>query len=189
MTKTNAIQKHNETNGTFNAESLIAQAIDKGVAVETMEKLLSMRRELKAEFAKEAYDSAMSRFQTDCPVIEKKKHVKNKDGSTRYSYAPLESIVSQVKIRLQQNGFSYAIDAQVQDGWVTAICKITHSQGHSEVSSFNVPVEKDSYMNEPQKFASALTFAKRYAFCNAFGILTGDEDDDSQIVKTTFVAR
>jgi hypothetical protein len=35
-------------------------------------------------------------------------------------------------------------------------------------------------MNEPQRFASALTFAKRYAFCNAFGILTGDEDDNAE---------
>ena len=30
-----------------------------------------MRRELKAEYAKEEFDSAMSRFQADCPIIEK----------------------------------------------------------------------------------------------------------------------
>jgi hypothetical protein len=34
-------------------------------------------------------------------------------------------------------------------------------------------------MTTPQKFASALTFAKRYAFCNVLGILTGDKDDDA----------
>ena len=34
-------------------------------------------------------------------------------------------------------------------------------------------------MSAPQKFASAMTFAKRYAFCNAFGILTSDEDVDA----------
>jgi ERF superfamily protein len=31
-------------------------------------------------------------------------------------------------------------------------------------------------MTAPQKYASVLTFAKRYALCNALGISTGDED-------------
>jgi hypothetical protein len=35
-------------------------------------------------------------------------------------------------------------------------------------------------MNAQQKVASALTYAKRYAFCNALGILTTDQDDDAQ---------
>ena len=44
----------------FSAETLIAQAIDKAVPVETMEKLLAMRRELKAEWAKEQFDAAIA---------------------------------------------------------------------------------------------------------------------------------
>lgn len=162
-------------------EVLISRAIDKGVSVETMERLLLMRRELKAEHAKESYDKAMSKFQAHCPTIEKTKTVKNKDGTVRYKFAPIEKIVEQVKPEIQKRGFSYTIDAKVDDGWVTAICKITHTLGHSEISSFKVPIDPKSFMNEAQKFASALTFAKRYAFCNAFGILTGDEDDDSQV--------
>ena len=43
----------------FSAEELISQAIDKGVSVETMEKLLAMRKELKNEWAKEQFDKAM----------------------------------------------------------------------------------------------------------------------------------
>ena len=34
-------------------------------------------------------------------------------------------------------------------------------------------------MSAQQKVGAALTFAKRYAFCNAFGIMTGDEDNDA----------
>jgi hypothetical protein len=55
--------------------------------------------------------------------------------------------------------------------------------GHSQESDFTVPIDEKAFMNAPQKVASALTFAKRYAFCNAFGILTGDEDNDGQSVK------
>ena len=38
-------------------------------------------------------------------------------------------------------------------------------------------------MSDSQKYAGALTFAKRYAFCNAFGILTADEDIDGHAAR------
>lgn len=161
------------------AEALMAQAIDKGTPVETLERLLTMRRELKSEAAKEAYDSAMSDFQSDCPIIKKSKKVLNKDKSLRYSYAPLDAIIIQTKSTIKKHGFSYKIDALVEEKWVEAICVVTHELGHNEKSGFRVPIDPEAYMNSPQKFASALTFAKRYAFCDAFGILTSDEDNDA----------
>jgi len=160
-------------------ETLIAKAIDNKVPVETMERLLAMRRELKQEKAKESFDRDLANFQGECPVIQKNKVVKNKDGSIRYKYAPLESIVEQTKKLLQKYGFSYTVDTQVDSNFVTAICTVTHEQGHCQTSRFKIPIQSDAYMTEPQKFASALTFGKRYAFCNAFGILTGDEDNDA----------
>jgi len=60
------------------AEALIAKAIDKNVHVETTERLLMMRRELKAEWAKEAFDKAMSAFQAECPIIKKNKGRQNR---------------------------------------------------------------------------------------------------------------
>ena len=170
------------------AEMLISRAIDKNVSVETMERLLKMRRELKAEFAKEEFDKAMANFQAECPAIKKSKQVLNKDKRTvRYRFAPLDEIVKQVKDRLKSNGFSYTTDTDVKEEWVTVICKVTHSLGHSDTSKFKIPIDKEAYMSHAQKFASALTFAKRYAFCNAFGILTGDEDDDA--VETDVVKK
>ena len=62
-------------------EKLISQAIEKGTPIETIERLLNMRRELKAEWAKEQYDLAMAKLQSECPVIKKKKDgAKTKTG-------------------------------------------------------------------------------------------------------------
>jgi hypothetical protein len=161
-------------------EGLIRCAIDKGASVETLERLMTIRRELKAEAAKEAFERSMAAFQAECPTIAKTKQVMNKDNKTvRYCYAPLEVIIEQVKAILQKHGFNYTLDAKVEGTWVEAICQSTHSMGHSKTSSFKVPIDQNSFMAEAQKFASALTFCKRYAFCNAFGILTGDDDDDA----------
>ena len=83
------------------AENLIASAIDKNVSVETMEKLLALRRELQEEWAKRRFDEAMSTFQGECPVIEKSRKVdftsKRTGNRTAYSYAPLDAIMKQVK--------------------------------------------------------------------------------------------
>lgn len=164
---------------TSSVEGFIEKAIAQGATVETLEKLLAMRKELKAEHAKEAFIAAMSKFQAECPVIKKDKEVLDKYGKHRYNFAPMDSIVSQIKEPLGRNGLSYTVDTTNKDGLLTAVCKITHILGHSEISSFEVPIDKDSYMSAPQKYAAASTFAKRYAFQNALGILTGDQDTDA----------
>lgn len=161
-------------------EAMIQSAIVNNVPVETMERLLVMRRELKAEAAKEEFINALGQFQGDCPVIKKTKKVMNKDGRTvRYVYAPIDSIVEQIKRPLSRNGLSYRWETKQDKGSVTAICHVTHARGHTESSDFTVEVDPESYMTAPQKLASALTFAKRYTLCNALGISTGDEDTDA----------
>lgn len=179
-------KKETSLSVTGQAETLIAQAIEKGVSVETMERLLAMRRELKAEFAKEEFDKSMADFQSECPVIKKEKPGgKTKSGVVAYYYAPLDSIVTQVKDAIKSKGFSYAIQTKTDEKGVKVTCIVKHTAGHSESSDVEVPLgTKTDIMSASQVVASALTFAKRYAFCNAFGILTGDDDDNTQVVKT-----
>ena len=178
------------TNIVHDPESIVRYALDKGIeSVEVMERLLVMRKELKAEQAKKHFDQAMASFQSECPPIKKMKTVLNKGGaSIRYKYAPLDDIVSQVKNLLRKYEFSYSINAEVKQGWVKAICEVTHADGHSKQAMFECPIEKDAFMNEPQKYASALTFCKRYAFCSAFGILTADEDLDGKLSQDKPIA-
>ena len=170
--------KHENNITTVDPELLLLKAIEKGLPVETMEKLLVMRRELRAEAAKDDYFIALSKFQKICPVIIKGRDVYDKDGKLRYRFAPLDVIIDQVKDALEICGFSYIIKTQQTETTVKAICEAHHISGHSESTDFTVPIDPKAYMNAAQKVASALTYSKRYAFCDAFGILTGDEDID-----------
>lgn len=169
-------------------ERVIQNAIDKNVPVETMERLLAMRQQLKAEAAKEAYNRDMAEFQSDCPTIQKTKEVIS-NGRLLYKYAPIESIVQQVQPFLRQYGFSFSTSMELKENTVRVVCKVTHREGHSEESPMEVPLgNKTSAMSDTQVTAAASTFAKRYAFCNAFGILTGDEDTDAKPVETPKMA-
>jgi hypothetical protein len=165
----------------FSIENLLGEAIRNKVDISTMERLLDMRRELKKEQAEEAYNKSMSEFQAECPIIKKDKTVMNKDKTTaRYKFAPLDSIVKQTRELIKKHGFSYTFDTKKDALNIKAIVYVTHTMGHNKTSEFDVPIDPEAYMNQQQRFASALTFAKRYAFCNAFGILTGDEDNDAK---------
>jgi len=178
--KTKAIAKVENQALSFNAENLISQAIASKADVGTMERLLAMRKTLKDEWAKEQFDKAMASFQSECPIIKKTKTVRTNKGENAYSYAPLESILIQVKPILEKHGFSYSIQTETGDK-VKATCLAKHKDGWSESSSMEVPLgTKTQIMSDTQVVAAALTFAKRYAFCNVFGILTSDEDTDAK---------
>jgi hypothetical protein len=161
-------------------DGFISQAIAQSLPVETMEKLFALREKVKAEKAREMFVESLSKFQEECPKIEKKKKVMNKDGQTvRYQYAPLDVIIEQIKKPLAKYGFSYTWNVKNETGFITAIATITHALGHFQTSEFQIPIDMEGYMTAPQKYASALTFAKRYSLCNALGIATADEDTDA----------
>lgn len=176
-----------ENSTAMSPETFISQAIAANVPVETMERLLAMRDKIKAEQAKEAFNYALAGFQGECPTIEKKKEAK--DGSkVLYTYAPLDSIVTQVRSLLQKYGLSYAIKTDTVDGNVQATCFVRHKLGHEESSTATMPLAtKTGIMSNAQQVAATMTFAKRYAFCNAFGIMTGDEDSESALQKDEVV--
>lgn len=179
-----AITKAPKSRGVnVNIDELLAQAISKGAGLETLEKLLAMRKELKMEYAKEQFDAALASFQSECPVIKKERKVdfvgKTSGVRVKYAYAPLDEIVEQVKGLIAKNGLSYTIDMENTETSITAIVKVRHIAGHSEITKFTVPIDKNAYMSAQQQYGAASTFAKRYCFCNAFGILTGDEDTDA----------
>jgi hypothetical protein len=166
---------------TVDPQALLAQAIDKNLPIESMERLLAMRDKMKAEWAREHFFTALSGFQHECPVVEKTHEVPNKDKKTiRYRYAPLEDVVAAVQPFLEKWGFSWTVKPSQKDGMVKASCYAHHKDGHEELTEFEVPLDADAYMSNPQKAAAALTFARRYAFINAFGIVTKGEDNDAQ---------
>jgi hypothetical protein len=164
-----------------NAESLLSQAITAGVNIETLERLVALRATLRAEQAQQAFLEAMAGFQGECPVIPKDATAKG--GKFSYNYAPLDTIITTIQPHLRRWGLIHTIDTrQVDENGVTyqeATCTISHVQGHSQTSTFRAPIDQGASMNDMQKAASAQTYAKRYALVNAYGIVTGDEDDDA----------
>jgi hypothetical protein len=166
-------------------EGMIVRAIDKGISVDGLERLLAMRDRIKAEQARSTFYDALGAFQSECPIIPKTKTVEfqgRQGGTTSYRYAPLEVIVKVVAPLLYRHGLTYRFDTRFEESPPAQVvtCIVNHADGHSESSEFRSPVDAGARMTVMQQSASALTYAKRYAFTNALGILTGDEDNDGR---------
>lgn len=180
--KVEEIPRENTSTGVISTPmKLLELAVSKDADVDRLGKLMELQFKWEANQAYKAYIEAMSEFQSKCPIIKKTKA----GGTTRarevaYYYAPLDEIVSQVKDLIKECGFSYYIQTRTNEKDVEVDCIIRHKDGHSETSHITLPiVDKTNIMSAPQVIASTMTYGKRNAFCNGFGIITGDNDDDA----------
>jgi hypothetical protein len=155
---------------------LLAKAVERGADVSTLERLADLAERMKAQQAREAFNASLAAFQAECPPV-----IKTHRGHNS-SYAKLEDIVVQTQASRERHGLHYAFNTSQTAALITVDCRVTHSSGHSEVSSATFPIDpKAAGMSEPQKVASAITYAKRYALMNALGIVVADEDNDAAL--------
>lgn len=162
--------------------NLIELAISTNADIDKLEKLMQLKERWDKEQARKSFINSMSLFQSELPVIKRTKAgSKTKSGEVAYHYAPLDSIVEQTRLLISKHGFSYTLDTPVslEDG-VEIKITVSHIDGHSETTTVKMPfVERTGVMSPPQVLGATMSYAKRYAFCNAFGIMTGDDDSDA----------
>jgi hypothetical protein len=163
-----------------NITALISKAIDKGMPIETLERLMSMRKELEQEYAKKEYDFAMAEFQGECPVIEKiKEGARTNAGIVAYMYAPLSYILLVAKPLLQKHGFSYAFDSKELENKIEVSCTVSHIKGYSKTNTpIAIPLAtKTNLMSSSQQVTATISYGERKAFCQVFGIITGEDEE------------
>lgn len=101
------------------------------------------------------------------------KGVKNEFFKSKY--ADLPAVIDAAKKPLADNGLSVVqFTDTAEDGKVILITQLTHNSGQWMRGYYPVQPIK----NDPQGFGSALTYARRYAFCAITGVAAIDEDDD-----------
>jgi hypothetical protein len=165
----------------FDFGALFQLAIEKN-NIDVIERMMAVRRELEADYAKKAFQQAMAAFQRDCPSVAKSRPVNNaesKGGGHRYNFAPLEDIVRQVGSLIAEHGFTYTWNSTTVGNEITVHCIVTHSLGHREITDFKSTCDAPPGANRQQGAGSGFSYGKRYSFIGAFGIVLVDEDDDA----------
>lgn len=163
--------------------NLIAQAIDKGIDVESLGKLLALQERFEANQARKLFFEAFTRFQAECPDIRKTKEVRFKDTDVKpqYHYAPLADITRQIGKILKSNELSYRWEITDKNDEMSVTCLISHIDGHTERTTMSAKADTSGSKNAIQARGSAIEYLKRYTLIGALGISTADSDIDGRM--------
>lgn len=160
---------------------LLQMAVEKGLPVEALERLQALHERVSDRAAAIEFAQALATFQRRCPPIVKKSVAKvTTRGGAQYGYryAELDEIARTVNPILAEVGLSYTWNSEVRDKMLHCTCILRHVNGHSVPANFSAPVDSAAGMSEQQKYAAALTYARRQSLTQALGLTTTDPDTD-----------
>ena len=161
--------------------SLMQQVIAAGITPESvgvMERLVALDREMKRDAAAVEFAGAFSRLQASLKSFVPTKKVPDKQGGTRYTYLPYDEIMREVQPLAEREHLSISFSTDFSDGRIIQTCTITHISGHSKDYKAFVRAGAGPYgATESQADGAAMTYAKRYALCNALNIVVERDTD------------
>ena len=171
---------------------MLQAVIDKGVTQENVaaiEKLVGLYERMQEKKAEQLFASAFVRLQAEMPKVQATVAVKNKDGSVRYRFAPIEKIVEQVGPAMKENGFTFSFSERFFEGRMVETCTLMHVGGHKRTNEFSVRVGGGPPgCTETQADGAASQYARRYALCDALGIVIEHLDEDARAEGGTVTA-
>lgn len=162
--------------------AMLGQALERGMSVADLGPLMDLIERDQANKARTAFMDAMARFQAACPTVKKSRR------ADRYSYAPLDEILRTIRPHLDDCGLAVRFSTKTDGPMITALCTVSHRDGHSETSEFAAPIDGNMKVNETQRMGSANSYAKRYALMNALNLVASDEDDDGYTAGTVTIS-
>lgn len=187
IAKKDNVQEMKYVTDTPNPLAMLGMAIEKGMSVSDLGPLMDLVERDQASKARVAFTAAMSEFQAKCPTIRKT------GKGDRYNYAPLDEIIWTIRPVLDECGLSVRFDSETTADTVTAICYVSHKDGHTEKSQFTAPIDRavskagNSLMNSTQQVGSANSYAKRYALGNALNLVGSEFDDDGAGLTASYI--
>jgi len=156
---------------------LMELALQNKADIASIEKLVQLQNDFEAKEARKAFFAALSKFQSELPVIKKNGSVSF--NQTEYTFAKIEDIAKAVKPLLYSNGLSYRYEQRHDQQMITVVCIVTHEDGHEERTEMSGFADQSGKKNPIQQIASTVSYLRRYTMTGALGITVSDEDDDA----------
>lgn len=162
--------------------SLIARAAsDPTIDMDKMERLLEMHERLVANEYRKEYAIAMSKTQSEMRMVS----ADATNTQTRSKYATYGKIDAALRPVYSANGFalSFNTESQANAEVLRVTCHVTHSGGHSEKFSIDMPADGKGpkgadVMTKTHATGAAATYGMRYLLKMIFNVAIGEDDND-----------
>jgi hypothetical protein len=152
-------------------------ASDPNVDVTKMQALLNMQVSIMERTAKMAYDRAMITMQPHLPIITRNAKIEV-NGQNRGRYCKLDQIEKVVRPILHEHGFVMTYSCKPQEKSVVMVGKMSHREGHTEISEMQLPHDTSGSKNAVQGVGSSQEYGRRYLLVHMANIVMQDEDTD-----------
>ena len=167
-------------------------ALNPNIDVEKMERLLAMHERIVdkenqaaeralARKAKQEFDEAMTKAQSELPQIVKDKV----NTQTDSRYASLEGVMKAAGPIITKNGFSLSFEPadSPKPDHHRVICTVSHVGGHSQKYTADLPADTKGPQGTANKtqihgFGSTMSYGCRYLTRMIFNITVKGEDQD-----------
>ena len=163
-------------------QHLLQLAINKGVDVEQLSKLMDLQERWEKKESKKAFITAMSLFQSKVPVLQKSKKVEfqtRNGGRMNYQYADLGEIAATIRDTLYECGITYRWEIDDIGAQIKCTCHVSHVNGHTETTAMIADKDDSGNKNSIQQKGSTITYLQRYTLIGALGLSTANSDIDA----------
>lgn len=158
--------------------NLLAQAIDKGLGIEQLSKLMDLQERWEANQARKNFFEAFTMFQSNCPDLRKTKVVAF--NQTSYKFTPLSEITRQIAPALEKAKLSFRWEIQDTKEELKVTFLVSHIDGHTERTTMTANPDTSGNKNAIQARGSAITYLQRYTLIGGLGLSTADADVDGK---------
>ena len=116
-----------------NSPAMLMQiALNKGIDVDKLERLLIMQQKWEENEARKAYHEAKASFNENPPeILKDKENTQFSRGDKKAMYVSLGNLLKTVNPALGKHGLSVSFEINQSDKNVTVSCKLSHRMGHS----------------------------------------------------------
>lgn len=178
-------QNHAITTASATPADLFRIAMEGGVDLDKLERLMTFQTQWEAKEAKRAFDAAFAAFKAEAVTIVKGKDVT--DGPLKgKKYAELHDVVNAVTPALSKYGLSssWKLTRDEKD-WMEVTCYLRHVNGHEESVSMGGPPDTGGAKNAIQARASTKTYLERYTLKAITGLSEQSDDNDGNGSKAS----
>jgi len=159
---------------------MLANAIDKGMTPETVDKLMALAERWEKNTARKAFFEAFASFKSEAIAIVRNKGIT--DGPLKGKrYAELFSVVDAVTPALSRNGLSASWEiTKDEKDWIEVTCIIEHVGGHSKRVAMGGPPDTGGAKNAIQARVSTVSYLERTTLKAAGGLAEQGDDIDGR---------
>lgn len=183
MSKVAPLPKPETPPATQNSSAAILQVIDKiathpDIDIDKIERFFDLYERQQQFEAKRAYTESFAAMQPELPIIDERGSIKNRVGQKQSGYALWEDVVEQIRPTMAKHGFALSFKPTItENNKVRVTAVLSHRQGHSEESTYELPADASGSKNAVQALGSSTSYAKRYLAFGLLNIASRGEDD------------